>query len=241
MRNITAKSFSRRRIFTCALLLAALVAIVTLALNPRASADSRANISSDIRTLITYGNELFDHDAGVEQLSKKATLARAEVDSVNTKAGDLKRRLPQIQQAFRSIINKLKTANQLGDFDRIVFARIKDERTKALLREGGGPRRILESIASDIPQLAQELEREVQGLRSKLRAQAEENLLNPNTTDLRARSVRVAFTPAAFFRPIRCRYWQAVFVSVDCSGPTSTVEDCEAQNEAGQKIQKYCK
>jgi hypothetical protein len=236
MSNITPKQFSKRHFFTCALLLLALGASVAFAFNPRASAASTgANLSTETRALIAYGNELFEHDVKVEQLTKKATLTAAEVDAVNTKAADLKRRLPQIQQTFRSIIDKLKAANEFNNFDSIVFARIKDERKKASLREDGGPKRRLETLASDIPSLARELDAEVQGLRSKLRAQIDENLLNPKAADLRARAVRVASTTAApviFRRSLRCAYWNAIL--------SSTEADTPAETAAGSKAVKYC-
>lgn len=236
MRNITPTQFSRRHAFTCAILLVALGASAAFALNPRASAASTdANLSSETRTLITYGNELFAHDVAVEQLSKKATLTSPEVDSVNTRAADLKRRLPQIQQAFRSIIDKLKAANQFNDLDSIVLARFRDERKRAFLREDGGPKRRLESLVNDIPGLAQELDTEVQGLRSRLRAQVEENLLNPKATELRVRAVRVAFTPATpvfFKKPLRCAYWKAVTIASPINSPE--------EREAFLKAIKYC-
>ena len=234
MTNITPKQFSRYS-FASAILLIALFASVAFAFNPLASAAStEANLRSETRALIAYGNELFDHDVRVEELGQKATLTKAEVDSVNTKAADLKTRLPQIQQTFRTIIDKLKAANQFNDFDSIVLARVRDERKKTFLREDGGPKRRLETLVNDIPGLAQELDKEVQGLRSKLRAQVEENLLNPKTIELRARAVRVGFTPAPFelFSKLRCAYWKAVFAT---TGP-----DTPEEAAAAGKAFKYC-
>ncbi len=233
MTDINPKQFSRRRFFACAILLLALGASVAFAFNPRASADSiRANLSQEVRVLIVFGNELFAHDLRVEQLSKKATLTRVEVESVNTKAADLKRQLPRIQQAFRSLMDKLKAVRQFDNFNAIVLTRARNATERTLMEEDGGPRRQLERLATDIPNLAKELDDEVQGLRSKLRAQAEENILNPKTL---RRAVRVAFTPAApvfFFRPLRCAYWKAVWFT---SEPGSAEE-----SEAFDKGKKFC-
>lgn len=236
MTNLTPKQFSRSHFFTCALLLVTLSASVAFAFNPRVSAVAvEANLSTEIRTLITFGNELFEHDVKLEQLTKKATLTGAEVDAAGLKAADLKRRLPQIQQTFRAIIDKLKAANEFNNFDAIVFARIKDERKKASLREDGGPKRRLETLANEISGLGQELDAEVQGLRSKLRAQLDENLVNPKAKDFSVKAVRVAFTPAApvfFRRSLRCSYWNAVL--------SSTVDGSPEEVAAGAKMLKYC-
>jgi hypothetical protein len=218
------------------MLLVALITSTAFAFYPPTTATSSdADLASERRILLAYGRELFDHDTKVEQLSKKATLTNAEVDAVNNKKEDLKRRLPQIQQAIRAVIDKLKAANQFNNFDAIVLARVRDARIKALLQEDGGPKRQLERLANDLAGLAQELDTDVQGLRSRLRAQVEENVLNPKTTDIRARTIRVAFTPDApvlFRKPLRCAYWKAVYYAAPLDSP----EEAAAMD----KLIQYC-
>ncbi|MEW6208276.1 MAG: hypothetical protein AB1631_07905 [Acidobacteriota bacterium] len=215
MITTTKRPSARNRYLKVTALILALAASFVTGLQPQSAADSLPDFSPEARQLKPFSDDLDRYDKIFEELSKKATITSADLVALNQLAESLKRRTSQPQQAFRSIVDKLRRANQLERLDELVLAKTTDERRRALVREGGGLRRQLETIVNDISRIGVELDADIQGLRAKLRAQSDLQLDHPEVGKGNLRAIRVGYsTPAAFFQnpvhPVRCSYWKIV-------------------------------
>lgn len=215
MITTTKRPSARNRYFKVTALILALAASFVTGLQPQraASAEALPDFASERRQFDPFSKDLIKFDDKVEELSKKATITSAEFAALSQLAESLKRRVSEPQRAFRSVIDKLRNANQLERLDELALAQTRNERRKSLLRANGGVKRQLEAIVNDITRIGEELDADIRGLRAKLRAQSEENFRQPNVGKGNLRAIRVGYsTPAVFFKhPIRCAYWRVVF------------------------------
>jgi len=159
------------------------------------------NLSSEKQTLESFGDSLGLLEKNVKDLGKKATITSQELNSARSSATNLKSRVSQAQQAFQSVVNKLRAAGKLDDPDS-VLPQITSPRAQSIIRENGGTKRILESLASQLNGLSQEIDSLLQPLNSKVGADGGERFVEGR--DLKARAVRVAYNPAPILRSARC-------------------------------------
>src|SRR5262245_40458066 len=75
------------------------------------------NLSSEERELSRFSEDLFTFNQQVLALSKKPRLSSAELASVRASGNGVKQRIASAQQNFRSLISKLKAANQWDTLD----------------------------------------------------------------------------------------------------------------------------
>jgi len=189
--------------------IAALAAIVLLqtvhlATNARATSNAFADVDlgPEVRVLDKLLADLSRFDKKNAELSKKASLTRAEFDSQQKTADDLKRQLPSVQTAFGDAIKKLKTAGLWDNLNQLVL-----EKTGSRLRpyvEQDNFKKILEDSGSTLSNNANEISSPVEQLRSKVQARG--FVIEPGTTGLSSRAVRVAYSPSPvmFAKGLRC-------------------------------------
>ncbi|MDQ3821525.1 MAG: hypothetical protein M3362_28125 [Acidobacteriota bacterium] len=169
------KMFQPRISLSLSLLATMLAAALTLlpptsAAHRTASAPGDADLSNEARDLDSFGSALFKYEQKCAELDKKSALTRAEFESVKSGADDLNSRVSQVQGVFRSIIEKLKRANQWDDFDNIALQKMMDGSVRTFLREEGGAKRVLESAAAQ----AGAITSDVNALRERLKAKVRE-------------------------------------------------------------------
>lgn len=165
---------------------------------------AEVNVTSERQSLVSFEAALSRLEATCSNLDKKASITPLELDSSRKAAGDLKRQVPQIQQAIRSIIDKLKAAKAWDDFDSTALAKAKALRS--VLTQNGGAKRILEDAASQLGGLSGEVDGLLQPLGAKLRADAGGPFSGREAQNLRSRTVRASFNPGApmLIRSARC-------------------------------------
>src|ERR1051326_8448971 len=118
--------------------LAALIAAFAMTLGPylRTSAGNRVSpvtgtdLSNEQRIIARYADDLAAYDKETQTLGKRARLVSSDLDGVQNRSEDLKRRLSEVQNAVREIVRKLKAANEFDDLDTSIVARITDARDK---------------------------------------------------------------------------------------------------------------
>src|SRR6266550_2526953 len=138
----------------CAVL--ALVTAWSVSASRATSSPARTNalpdvdIASELQTLDSFGDDLGKFEKKRGELAKRSSLTSTEFKLLSDDHGGLKRRLSQVPNAIRGIINKLKAAGKWERFDEDLLASSTDEKFKASLREFGGAKRLFEDAASQL-------------------------------------------------------------------------------------------
>lgn len=161
---------------------------------PGAAAD--VDITSEKRSVDAFGADLTALLAKCKDLAKKQSITASELNSAKATASGLKSRVSQAQQAFRSVVDKLKAAGLWDNLDSIL-PQITDAKAKRIIAENGGSQRILEEAASQLIGLSQEIDLLVQPLGAKVRASAANSFEDERLQDLRSRVVHVTYNPPA--------------------------------------------
>jgi hypothetical protein len=174
--------------------------------HPATGAAADLNLSAEKQALESFGNDLLPYIEQENRLRKKATLTSAELAALRASGNALKQRIATAQQNFRSLIAKLKAANQWDTLDTQVTALITDGSLRSLLQDEGGAKKIWEELANELGSLAQEIDGDVQRLSSRLQSQS-----SSPEGDLRSRAVRVAYQPTLVVKKsLKCRVAIAV-------------------------------
>src|SRR5215471_1360337 len=134
------------------------------------------NINSELQTLNSFGDDLSRLDKKRAGLIKRSSVSDTEFTSVKNDHDALRRRVSQLPNAIRSIIQKLKAAGRWDTFDAELLASTKDERFKASVAEFGGARRLFEDVASQLDRSdsADEILGSLDDVRKKVAAHAQE-------------------------------------------------------------------
>jgi chaperonin cofactor prefoldin len=167
------------------------VAVTPITPKPAAT---KVDLNSEVRTLDNFGSDLFKLDKKSGELGRKNALTRAEFDSLQTSADDLKRRLSELQNALRSIITKLKDAGEWDDIDSRVAATISDGAILTRFRQTSFKRE-LEELAAEITNHADQISSPVENLRKKVSARAQDPVFQSPGSALAWQSVAVAYHP----------------------------------------------
>ena len=166
-----------------------------------AEPDLRSDLSSEVRALESYADDLAAFKIECARLNKKPSVIQTEIDPIQRKADDLKRRLSGFQNAVGEVIRKLKAANAWDDLDAKLLANITDPRERAFFQESSF-KRDLEEAASSLSSRSSDINVPLDILRRKLTSQT----LSPY--EERGYSIiRVSYSPPA---PMK-------FVSLDCT------------------------
>lgn len=152
------------------------VMAITLTPSPRAATAKsallragipNADLTREERVLSRYLDELFAYEKECAQVGKRARLVNEDLEPVQRKSEDLKRRLPGVQDAIREIVRKLKAANEWTDLDTNIAARLTDARDKSYFQENS-LKKLLEGASNNLTSHASEISAPVDNLRRRL-------------------------------------------------------------------------
>jgi len=156
--------------------LSALIAVfaMTLVPYPRTSAGSRlspivtgADLGNEQRIIAKYAADLVAYDKQTQALGKRARLVSSDLDDVQNRSEDLKRRLSEVQNAVREVVRKLKAANEFDDLDTNIVARITDSRDKSYFQQNSF-KKLLEDASNDLTSYGNDITTPFDNLRRKL-------------------------------------------------------------------------
>lgn len=156
--------------------LSALLAVFAMTLVPylRTSAVTRlspivtgADLGNEQRIIARYADDLVAYDKQTEALGKRARLVSSDLDEVQNRSDDLKRRLSEVQNAVREIVRKLKAANEFDDLDTNLVARITEARDKSYFQQNSF-KKLLEDAANGLASYGSDISTPVDGLRRKV-------------------------------------------------------------------------
>ena len=155
------------------------------------------NINSELQTLNSFGDDLSRLDKKRAGLIKRSSVSDTEFTSVKNDHDALRRRVSQLPNAIRSIIQKLKAAGRWDKFDAELLASTKDEKFKASVAEFGGARRLFEDVASQLDRSASEDEilGSLDDVRKKVAAHAQEQFFEPRLPAAEFRLVAASYNP----------------------------------------------
>ncbi|HZM87364.1 MAG TPA: hypothetical protein VFF31_12635 [Blastocatellia bacterium] len=181
--------------------LAALIAVfaMTLVPYPRTAAGSRlspivtgADLGNEQRIIAKYADDLVAYDKQTQALGKRARLVSSDLDDVQNRSEDLKRRLSEVQNAVREIVRKLKAANEFDDLDANILTRITDARDKSYFQQNSF-KKLLEDSSNGLTSYGADISTPLENLRRKTASRT----FSP---DSEAVIVRAHHAAAPFFR-----------------------------------------
>jgi hypothetical protein len=154
------------------------------------------NINSELQTLNSFGDDLVKLDKKRAGLIRRSSVSDTELTSVKNDHDALRRRVSQLPNAIRSIIQKLKAAGRWDTFDADLLASTKDEKFKASVAEFGGARRLFEDVASQLGRSdsADEILGSLDDVRKKVAAHAQEQF-KPRLPAAEFRLVAASYNP----------------------------------------------
>jgi hypothetical protein len=155
------------------------------------------NINSELQTLNSFGDDLSRLDKKRAGLIKRSSVSETEFTSVKNDHDALRRRVTQLPNAIRSIIQKLKAAGRWDKFDAELLASTKDEKFKASVAEFGGARRLFEDVASQLgsSDSADEILGSLDDVRKKVAAHGQEQFFEPRLPAAEFRLVAASYNP----------------------------------------------
>lgn len=160
-----------------------------------------ADISAEIRTLDSFLTELSRFDRKNNELRQKDNLTGQDLAAQERTANSLKLRITEIQNALRDTIRKLKASGQWDNLDQIVLGKLSDRRAQDFVRQEGF-KSLLETTASGASSDAAEIDKPLGSLRSRVRAQLQ-NQYGPENAAL---FVKASFSaPLMSTKSLRCR------------------------------------
>jgi hypothetical protein len=172
---------------------------------PNGGVASDPDLIAEAKILTTYVTDLKSFDRKCALLGKKDGITSDEFAGAQRNGDDLKRRLPDVQNALRETIRKLKAAGVWDDLDAIVLARVKDPKFQAIARQQSF-KATLESSASNLGNAGTEIVSPLDVLRKKIAARAQDPGLDQNSSESAFRFVRASFSPAPLrFEGLKCR------------------------------------
>ena len=181
------------------------------------------NINSELQTLNSFGDDLARLDKKRAGLIRRSSVSDTEFTSVKNDHDALRRRVSQLPNAIRSIIQKLKASGRWDTFDADLLASTKDEKFKASVAEFGGARRLFEDVASQLGSSASadEILGSLDDVRKKVAAHAQEQFFEPRLPAAEFRFVAASYNPgepmALYYGRLGCafatvRYGATMFV-----------------------------
>jgi len=164
------------------------------------------DLGSEIRVLDSYVDDLAAFDNKCALLEKKGSVIRTELDPIQGRADDLRRRVSAVESAIRSAITKLKAAGEWDRLDATILTRITDAKFQQFTRTEGF-RRTLEDAGTGLSPDAGQINSRLDLLRSKIRARVQEPVSRPAEFAFATRATPVAYraAPAMTAVTFRCR------------------------------------
>jgi hypothetical protein len=235
------KRLSCNRVTLFAVAITILLQSVLLSASSGATTGATAelNLSAEIQALESFDDALTLFEKNVKDLGKKASITSQELTSARTNANTVKSRVSQVQQAFRSVVDKLKAAGKLDNPDS-VLPQIRDAKLRRLIQQEGGTKRILETLASQSGTLLQEIDALVQPLNSRVRASLDSE--NERVQEFKSRVVRVAYNPLKpiYLGFLRCMVRYGIFL-IKPTEHNADMGICACGGAAGEPdSESYC-
>jgi hypothetical protein len=174
-------------------------------------APAELNLRAEIQSLESFDDALSLLEKNVKDLSRKTSITAQELNLAQTSANTVKSRAPQLQQTFRSVVDKLRAAGKLDDPES-VLPPVRDAKLRRLIQQEGGARRILETLAAQSGTLSQEIDALVQPLNSRVRAGLDSQ--PERVRGIRSRLVRAAYNPPApiYLGFLRCMVRYGIYL-----------------------------
>jgi hypothetical protein len=102
---------------------------------PVANAAVGADFVNEERVIGKYFDDLVQYQQECSQAKKRAVLRNADFEPLQRKSSDLERRLSDVQNAAREVINKLKAAHEWDGIDAKLAATVTDSRLRSFFQE----------------------------------------------------------------------------------------------------------
>jgi hypothetical protein len=166
------------------------------------TAASGADLANEARALAKYCDDLVAYHQQTAQLGKKASFTLAEIDPLQRRSDDLKRRLSGLQNVFREIVRKLKAANEWNDLDTTIAAKITDAGQRSFFQRDSF-KQLLEDSSNDFSSHGNEISIPLDNLRKRLTSR----MFSPYRDGADFQIVRAAYEAPA----------PGKFVSLECS------------------------
>ncbi len=166
-----------------------------------------ADLTAEKQALSSFGTGLTNLETKVAELQKRSSISSTELNSVKTSASTLKTKVSPIGQTFQSVINKLKASGEWENFDNSVLNQVTDPEVQRMFRDAGGPKKVLQDLASQTSGLNTEIDALVQSLNSKVASTRPSfgNQAMFGFMPVRASLAHAAAAPAGLIG-IRCRF-----------------------------------
>lgn len=166
-----------------------------------------ADLTAEKQALSSFSTGLASLETKVAELQKRSSITANELNSIKSSASSLKTKVSPIGQTFQSVINKLKAAGEWENFDNTVLGRVSDPDAQRLFRDAGGPKKVLQDLASQSSGLSTEIDALVQSLNSKVASTGPSfgNQAKLGFMPVRASLTHTAAAPIGLIG-IRCRF-----------------------------------
>jgi len=155
---------------------------------------SGPDLSSEARTIGNFVDDLHAFDKTFATLNQRTTLTNNEVNAVQRSNDDLKRRLSNVQNAFKEAIRKLKAAGLWDDLDATVLAKVKDAKFQAIARRESF-KAALEDLAANTAGSGNEIAAPFDLLRKKISARLSDPFSEQELSGAGWRTERVSYEP----------------------------------------------
>jgi hypothetical protein len=222
-------------------------AILALALIPNLTAFSAIgsspagvisdpDLSSEARTIGTFVDDLHAFDKSFATLNQRATLTTSEINAVQRSNDDLKRRLSNLQNAFKETIRKLKAAGLWDKLDATVLAKVKDPKFQAVARQESF-KAALEDLAANTAGSGNEIAAPFDLLRKKVSARLIDPLSDQDPSVAGWRTVRASYQPYSV--PVKVSFkCRVAWLRVGLQRAFS--DTLQATDEATNAVGCYC-
>jgi hypothetical protein len=134
---------------------------------PSVSTGASVDLANEERVLARYFDDLVNYNKRTRELGKRARLVSTDLDEVQNRSEDLKRRLSEVQNAVREIVRKLKAANEFDDLDTNIVARITEPADKSYFQQNSF-KKLLEDASNDLTSYGTDITTPFDNLRRKL-------------------------------------------------------------------------
>jgi hypothetical protein len=126
-----------------------------------------ADLTNEERVIAKYGDDLVAYDKQAAQLGKRARLVSSDLEALQGRSDDLKRRLSEVENAVGEAVKKLKAANEWDDLDPRIAANITDSRMKSFFQQSSF-KQLLEEFSNNFTSNKNEIGAPLDNLRKKL-------------------------------------------------------------------------
>src|SRR5205823_12524571 len=94
-----------------------------------------ADLRNEERVIAKYYDDLIAYDRQTAELGKRARLVSSDLEAIQSRSDDLKRRLSEVENAVGDIVRKLKAANEWEGVDSSIASRLTDAKAKSFFQE----------------------------------------------------------------------------------------------------------